>query len=239
MTGVPGPRLLPLFLPVMESTELGRSLPRLVASATASAICFFITIWFAPTGVLISNVGKPVSWQIGPSSSWAMSMFWPMMASAWPDCVAGSSVSIATPIACRTSGGSLVEVWMISSSMLSRKNCMCPPSHQVSCSKCTAGWPKRARARRESPTIPAHLALVYLTGAANASALETPLSQTSSRLLTVTTHREGTRIRAAQRQRVGKPKGDVWGVQAGIDDARLSTPELVIQIASRARLQQS
>jgi len=32
-----------LFLPVMESTELGRSLPRLVASARASRICFFST----------------------------------------------------------------------------------------------------------------------------------------------------------------------------------------------------
>ena len=30
--------------PVIESTELGRSLPRRVASATASRICFFITI---------------------------------------------------------------------------------------------------------------------------------------------------------------------------------------------------
>ncbi len=39
MIGVPGPRLLPEFSPVSESTELGRSLPRLVASATASRIC--------------------------------------------------------------------------------------------------------------------------------------------------------------------------------------------------------
>ena len=37
MIGVPGPRLLPLFLPVSESTEFGRSLPRRVASATAVA----------------------------------------------------------------------------------------------------------------------------------------------------------------------------------------------------------
>ena len=41
MIGVPGPRLLPEFSPVSESTEFGRSLPRLVASATASRICFF------------------------------------------------------------------------------------------------------------------------------------------------------------------------------------------------------
>ena len=44
MIGVPGPRLLPLFSPVSESTELGRSLPRLVASATAALICCFIQI---------------------------------------------------------------------------------------------------------------------------------------------------------------------------------------------------
>ena len=68
MTGVPEPRLLPLFLPVSESTEFGRSFPRFVASATASIICFFISIWFTPTGVLILNVMKPVSWQTGPSS---------------------------------------------------------------------------------------------------------------------------------------------------------------------------
>jgi hypothetical protein len=35
MIGVPGPRLLPEFSPVIESTDLGRSLPRRVASATA------------------------------------------------------------------------------------------------------------------------------------------------------------------------------------------------------------
>jgi hypothetical protein len=44
MMGVPGPRLLPEFSPVSESTEFGRSLPRLVASATASRIDFFIAI---------------------------------------------------------------------------------------------------------------------------------------------------------------------------------------------------
>jgi hypothetical protein len=48
-------------LPVIESTEFGRSLPRRVASATASRICCRIQIWFAPTGVLTSNVGMPVS----------------------------------------------------------------------------------------------------------------------------------------------------------------------------------
>ena len=67
MMGVPGPRLSPEFSPVIESTEFGRSLPRCVASATASRICCLIQIWFAPTGTLTSNVGIPVSWQMGPS----------------------------------------------------------------------------------------------------------------------------------------------------------------------------
>ena len=52
---------------MIESTEFGRSLPRLVASAIAALTCCFIQIWLAPTGTLISNVGMPVSWQIGPS----------------------------------------------------------------------------------------------------------------------------------------------------------------------------
>src|ERR671919_419789 len=65
MIGVPGPRLLPEFFPVIESTEFGRSLPRRVASATASPICCRIQIWLAPTGTFTSKVGMPVSWQIG------------------------------------------------------------------------------------------------------------------------------------------------------------------------------
>ena len=32
-------------------------------------------IWFTPTGVCTTNVGMPVSWQMAPSSSSAMSMF--------------------------------------------------------------------------------------------------------------------------------------------------------------------
>ena len=65
---------MPLFLPVSESTELGRSLPRRVASATASQAALRIAIWFTPTGVWMKNVGMPVSWQIGASPSRAMSM---------------------------------------------------------------------------------------------------------------------------------------------------------------------
>ena len=61
MMGVPGPRLSPEFAPVIESTELGRSFPRFVASAMAARICWRIHIWFAPTGVFTSNVGMPVS----------------------------------------------------------------------------------------------------------------------------------------------------------------------------------
>ncbi len=59
--GVPGPRFDPEFSPVIESTEFGRSLPRFVASATASRICFFIAIWLPPTGAFTSKVGMPVS----------------------------------------------------------------------------------------------------------------------------------------------------------------------------------
>ena len=67
MIGVPGPRLSPEFSPVIESTEFGRSLPRRVASATASRIWLRSSIWLVPTGTFTSNVGMPVSWQIGPS----------------------------------------------------------------------------------------------------------------------------------------------------------------------------
>src|ERR1700722_3906608 len=51
ITGVSVPRLLPLFLPVIESTELGRSLPSRVASATASLMALRSLIWLTPTGV--------------------------------------------------------------------------------------------------------------------------------------------------------------------------------------------
>ena len=121
MIGVPGPRLLPEFSPVSESTELGRSLPRLVASATASRICFFIVIWLAPTGAFTSNVGMPVSWQIAPSSSAARSMFCAITASACEDCVPSRSWPMATFIAARTSGGRSVDVRTTRASTLSRK----------------------------------------------------------------------------------------------------------------------
>ena len=75
ITGVSVPRLLPLFLPVMESTEFGRSLPSRVASATASWMALRMWIWFTPTGVWTTNVGMPVSWQMAPVSSAAISMF--------------------------------------------------------------------------------------------------------------------------------------------------------------------
>ncbi len=127
MTGVPGPRLLPEFSPVTESTELGRSLPRRVASAIASRICFFSSIWLTPTGVLTSKVGMPVSWQMAPSSPAARSTFWAMIASAWDDCVPGVSCDRAARIAARTSGGRSVEVRTMRVVRLSRKLAGIPP----------------------------------------------------------------------------------------------------------------
>src|SRR6185436_15827911 len=124
MIGVPGPRLSPEFAPVIESTELGRSLPRFVASAIASRISRCITIWFAPTGVWISKVGMPVSWQIGPSVSHAISILVAMTASAVPALVAGFSSATALAIAARTSGGRLVEVSVIRLMMLSLNDCI-------------------------------------------------------------------------------------------------------------------
>src|ERR1700686_4098873 len=66
----------------------------------------------------------PVSWQIGPSSSTAMSMLERIMLKACEDCVFGVSDSETICIAARTSGGRLVEVWGISSSKLLDRNCM-------------------------------------------------------------------------------------------------------------------
>ena len=91
MIGVPGPRLSPEFVPVIESTEFGRSLPRRVASATASRTCWRIQIWSAATGTLISKVGMPVSWQIAPSPSAARSMFSAMIVSACEERVPAGS----------------------------------------------------------------------------------------------------------------------------------------------------
>jgi hypothetical protein len=121
MIGVPGPRLLPEFSPVIESTEFGRSLPRRVASATASRICCRIQIWLAPTGTFTSKVGMPVSWQMGPSQPAAWSMFCAMTFSACPARVSGASVASDAAIAARTSGGRSVEVRVMRDTMLSRK----------------------------------------------------------------------------------------------------------------------
>ena len=66
----------------------------------------------------------PVSWQIGPSSCCAMSMLVAMMLSACEDCVPGVSAPMASPMAARTSGGRLVEVWVISSIRLSFRKFM-------------------------------------------------------------------------------------------------------------------
>ncbi len=118
IAGEPGPRLLPEFLPVTGSTEFGRSLPRRVASAMASRICCAIQTSFAPSGTLISNVGRPVSWQMAPSPAAAWSMFSAMMASACDDWVPAGSSPSAAFMAARTSGGRSVDVLMTSSRML-------------------------------------------------------------------------------------------------------------------------
>ena len=122
MIGVPGPRLSPEFFPVIESTEFGRSLPRRVASATASRICCRIQIWLAPTGTFTSKVGIPVSWQIAPSPSTARSMFCAMIVSACAARVPAGSATSAIFIAARTSGGRSVEVRTMSWRTLSKKD---------------------------------------------------------------------------------------------------------------------
>src|SRR5437867_12872677 len=76
-------------------------------------------------GVCTTKVGIPVSWQIGPPSSAAMSIFDRMISSACEDCVFGVSDSETNDMAARTSGGRLVEVWVISSSRLLGRNCIC------------------------------------------------------------------------------------------------------------------
>ena len=52
----------------------------------------------------------PVSWQMAPSSSCAMSMLEAMISRACEDWVPGVSVPAAADIAARTSGGRFVEV---------------------------------------------------------------------------------------------------------------------------------
>src|SRR5437868_5566760 len=66
----------------------------------------------------------PVSWQIGPWVSQAISMLLAITASAVPARDAGFSASVALVIARRTSGGRLVEVCVISSIKLSLNACI-------------------------------------------------------------------------------------------------------------------
>src|SRR5690242_5799903 len=66
----------------------------------------------------------PVSWQIGPSLSQAISMFVAITESAVPALVVAFSSATACAIAARTSGGRLVEVSVISLVMLSLNDCM-------------------------------------------------------------------------------------------------------------------
>src|ERR1700676_3634285 len=64
----------------------------------------------------------PVSWQIGPVSSVAMSTLDKIMSNACEDWVPGVSLPAAIAIAARTSGGRFVDVWVISSSRLPARN---------------------------------------------------------------------------------------------------------------------
>src|ERR1700737_1622243 len=66
----------------------------------------------------------PVSWQIGPASSLAMSTLDKIMSSAWEDWVPGISLPAAIAIAARTSGGRFGEVWVMSSNRLPARNSM-------------------------------------------------------------------------------------------------------------------
>src|ERR1700681_3662184 len=75
----------------------------------------------------MTKVGMPVSWQMGPTSSTAMSMLDKIMSSAWEDCVSGVSSLAAMDMAARTSGGRLVDVWVISSSRLPARNSISLP----------------------------------------------------------------------------------------------------------------
>ena len=116
---------------MIESTEFGRSLPSLVASATALRISSAIHSWSEPRGRWISKNGIPVSWQMGPSTPAAWSMLTPIIESACPDRVSGGSRSVAAFIAARTSGGSSVDVLTISSSMLEKNSGNMGPEYTV------------------------------------------------------------------------------------------------------------
>ena len=107
---------------MIESTEFGRSLPRRVASATASRICCRIQIWLAPTGTLHLEgrhagvlADRPFA---GRGLVDVLRDDRQRLAGARR---AGSSAASAAPIAARTSGGRSVEVRVMSSTMLSRK----------------------------------------------------------------------------------------------------------------------
>src|ERR1700688_4599700 len=73
----------------------------------------------------------PVSWQMGPVSSTAMSMLDKIISSAWEDCVSGVSSLGAMDMAARTSGGRLVDVCVISSSKLPARNSISLPPQLV------------------------------------------------------------------------------------------------------------
>ena len=122
MIGVPGPRLSPELSPVIESTEFGRSLPRLVASATASRICCAhpdlvrahgrLDLEGRHAGVLADGA-LAVGRLVDVLRDDRQRLRGPRAARARP--------SSRLRIAARTSGGRSVEVLTMSSSTLSKK----------------------------------------------------------------------------------------------------------------------
>src|ERR1700722_6098519 len=86
----------------------------------------------------------PVSWQMGPESSTAMSMLDKIMSNACEDCVSGVSSVAAIDIAARTSGGRLGDVSVISSSKLPAGNSISLPPQTNYFTLLRAGGPERS-----------------------------------------------------------------------------------------------
>src|ERR1700722_15462955 len=86
----------------------------------------------------------PVSWQIGPESSTAISMLDKIMSNAWEDCVSGVSSLAAMFMAARTSGGRFVDVCVISSSKLPARNSISLPPQTGYFTLLRGGGPERS-----------------------------------------------------------------------------------------------
>jgi len=96
-------RLLPLFFPGQRIHRLGRVCPAGSPPPPLAGIAVRMRDLVTPTGVVHTNVGMPVSWQMGPSSSTAISTLERMMSSACEDWRPGVSWLAASDIAARTS----------------------------------------------------------------------------------------------------------------------------------------